>query len=119
MEDVGVALIRLEGGITFVFKISWAMHLDTLGPLIFLGTRGGFNVTAQRLFHEYSGFRSHSDLQLPDVHRDFPPMYTYFKSIESFTNAIRNGGPNPVPGEEVIYSQAIIDGIYRSAASGR
>ncbi|MBO1914676.1 hypothetical protein J4G37_58865, partial [Microvirga sp. 3-52] len=45
VEDFGVAMIRLEGGIVLNFKISWAMHMDTLGPTIFLGKDGGLKLT--------------------------------------------------------------------------
>src|SRR5699024_10195615 len=41
VEDFGVAMIRLENDIILNFKISWAMHMDTLGPTIFLGKKAG------------------------------------------------------------------------------
>src|SRR4029453_13112906 len=45
VEDFGVALVRLEGGITLTFKTAWAMHMDTLGATLFLGTDAGLKVT--------------------------------------------------------------------------
>lgn len=45
MEDFGIALIRLEGGKVINFKVSWAMHMDTLGPTLFLGTNAGLKLT--------------------------------------------------------------------------
>ena len=45
VEDFGAALVRLEGGITLNFKISWAMHMDSLGATMFLGTDAGLKVT--------------------------------------------------------------------------
>jgi predicted dehydrogenase len=35
--------------------------------------------------------------------------------IRDFVDAIKTNGPAPVPGEEIIYNQAICDGIYRSS----
>ena len=39
--------------------------------------------------------------------------------IRSFLDAIKNGTSAPVPSSEIIYNQAIIDGIFRSAELGR
>ena len=35
--------------------------------------------------------------------------------IRSFLDAILSGGPSPVPSSQILYNQAIIDGIVRSA----
>jgi len=34
-------------------------------------------------------------------------------------DAVLTNGPAPVPGEEILYNQAICDGIYRSSKLGR
>ena len=39
--------------------------------------------------------------------------------IRSFLDAVVTGGPAPVPSSEILYNQAIIDGISRSAELGR
>ena len=36
-----------------------------------------------------------------------------------FVKAIREGGPAPIPAEQVIWTNVIMDGIYRSAKEGR
>ena len=41
------------------------------------------------------------------------------KKIRSFLDAIKNGDPAPVPSSQILYNQAIIDGICKSAALGR
>ena len=41
------------------------------------------------------------------------------KKIRSFLNAIITGGEAPVPTSEILYNQAIIDGIFRSSELGR
>ena len=35
--------------------------------------------------------------------------------IRSFLDAVLSGGPSPVPSSQILYNQAIIDGIVRSA----
>ena len=39
--------------------------------------------------------------------------------VLSVVDAMRAGGPAPIPAEVVLLSQAILDGIYRSAELGR
>ena len=41
------------------------------------------------------------------------------KKIRSFIDAVEFGLPAPVPSSQIIYNQAIIDGISRSARLGR
>ena len=41
------------------------------------------------------------------------------KQIRSFVDAVKNGGKAPVPSSQIIYNQAILDGIARSAKLGR
>ncbi len=43
----------------------------------------------------------------------------FFKKVRSFVDAIKTGGPAPVPTSQIVINQAIIDGIVRSAKLGR
>ena len=38
--------------------------------------------------------------------------------VGSFVEAVKNGGSAPVPTSQIIYNQAIIDALARSAACG-
>lgn len=118
VEDFGVALVRLDGGIVLYFKISWAMHMDTLGPTLFLGREGGLKCTdsAVVLYHDLpGGIQTHSPLQMKD--NSYDSMFT--AKIRAFITAAMEDGPSPVPPEEILLNQAIIDGIMRSCEIGR
>jgi predicted dehydrogenase len=39
--------------------------------------------------------------------------------IRSFLDAIKNDLPSPVPTSQILYNQAILDGIVKSAEKGR
>jgi predicted dehydrogenase len=39
--------------------------------------------------------------------------------IRTFLDACKNGTPAPVPSSQILYNQAIIDGIAKSAALGK
>ncbi len=113
VEDFGAAFIRLEGGITYSFRIAWAMHMESLGPTLFLGTEGGLNLSERRIFHDHDGVMAHTDLSAEGGSDQ------QLQKVESFARAVRGEIPNPLPGEDILHSEAMIDGIYRSAALGR
>lgn len=130
VEDFGVAMVRFENDLVLQFKISWAMHMDTLGATMFLGTDAGLKVTPAgsgpwsgvwdgsvgsiTLFHdEYGG---HTNTPIPLVeHR----LNLFDEKVRDFAEAVRDGRPAPIPGEQILIQQAIIDGVLRSAEARR
>lgn len=130
VEDFGVAMIRLEGGIILNFKISWAMHMDSLGPAIFLGKKAGLKLTnsgqgpwsgvwdgglgSMSLFYDEGD--EHIEKVIPIEEHSID---VFDAKIRDFVLAIKDGGSAPIPAEEILSNQAIIDGIFRSAELGR
>ena len=128
VDDFSVAFIRLEGDITFIFKQSWAMHADSLGDTLWLGTEGGIKVvngfdyankpSRVMLFTDINGQQMDSYIlpSHPFNAYESPKRIDEFSAkLRDFCDAIIEGRPAPIPGEEIIYNQAICDGIYRSA----
>lgn len=129
VEDFGVAMIRLEGGFILNFKISWAMHMDSLGPTLFLGKDAGLKLTPAgsgpwsgvwdggigsiSLFHDIKGH--HVESAIPVQNHQ---LNIFYEKVRDFVVAIKNGNPAPIPGEQIVINQAIIDGILRSAEQG-
>ncbi|PZE21576.1 Gfo/Idh/MocA family protein [Paenibacillus xerothermodurans] len=130
VEDFGVALVRLEGNRVLNFKISWAMHMDSLGPTLFLGTDAGLKLTPAgtgpwsgvwdggigsiQLFSDILGH--HTETVIPVQSHN---MDVFYEKLRDFVSAIQEGRPAPIPAEEVLLNQAIIDGVIRSSALGR
>lgn len=130
VEDFGTALIRLEGDIVLNFKTSWAMHMDSLGPTVFLGTEAGLKLTPAgtgpwsgvwdggvgsiTLFHDWMGHHTESPIAVKQHGVDI-----FYEKVRAFVVAIREGLPAPIPGEQIVRNQAVIDGILRSAQQGR
>lgn len=126
VEDFGAAMIRFENDLVLQFKISWAMHMDTLGATMFLGTDAGLKVTpfgsgpwsgvwdgkvgSMTLFHDDFGGHASTEVPLIDHGLDL-----FFEKVRDFAEAVRDGRPAPIPGDEIVIQQAIIDGILRSA----
>ncbi len=115
VEDFGMAMVRLEGDAVLVFKIAWAMHAPSLGSTFFLGTEGGLNMDTMTLHHDEFGLGVDTNLGV-DGRGQGGRRDSFYRKIEAFVEAIRAGGPAPIPGEEEIHATAIIDAIYRSAA---
>jgi predicted dehydrogenase len=125
VDDFAAAFIRLEGGLIIDFRISWAMNCDTPGDTILLGTKGGLRIPStdcwngsvggeMTLYHDICGERTETKIPLVHTHGSL-----FDKKIRSFLDAAMNGGAAPVPSSQIIYNQAIIDGINKSSELGR
>lgn len=128
VDDFSVALVRMEGDVTYIFKQSWAMHADTLGDTLWLGTEGAIKIlnTQDELkrpsrvmyFTDVNGQHIDSYV-LPTIpfnaYEGSAPVDIWPAKMRGFVNALLTNGPAPVPGEEILYNQAICDGIYRSS----
>lgn len=129
VDDFSAAFIRLEGNCVLDFRMSWAMHMDTTGDFIFLGTDAGLKVR-QPNYHLWGGAWDgpigaitlmHDDEDGKPTHTDIPleqegKQNLFERKVRSFVDAIKTGGPAPIPTSQIIYNQAIIDGIIRSSA---
>ncbi len=128
VDDFSVALVRLEGDLTYVFKQSWAMHADSLGDALWLGTECGikmcFGLDAHNKPSKYMYYTDvngqHIDSAiLPSLPfngaEGLVPKDIFVAKVRDFCDAVLSGGPAPIPGEEIIVNQAICDGIYRSS----
>ena len=126
VDDFAAAFIRLEGDIILDFRIAWAMHVNTPGDTIIFGTEGALRIPstdcwngsvggAMTLYHDIAGQRF--DTVIPILENKGAGLFD--QKIRSFLDAIKTGGPAPVPTSQILYNQAIIDGINKSAACGR
>ena len=127
VDDFAAAFVRLEGGIVLDFRIAWAMNMDTPGDTIILGTKGGLRIPstecwngtvggAMKLYHEVCGEQTETVIPIIE---DKSGNSLFDKKIRSFCDAVKNGGEAPVPSSQILYNQAIIDGIAKSAEAGR
>jgi predicted dehydrogenase len=113
VEEFGSAFIRFSNGAALVFKISWAVHLDSLGKSFFLGPKGGLQLDPLEIYRDEYGTLVNVTPKLGDEKVD-----RFKEETQAFTDAIRENRPAPIPAEEVVWTNVIMDGIYRSAAAG-
>ena len=125
VDDFAAGFVRLEGGIILDFRIAWAMNIDTPGDTIILGTKGGLRIPStdcwngsvggnMKIYNEIAG--TQTETVIPILDSNFGALFD--QKIRSFLDAVKYGDPVAVPSSQIIYNQAIIDGINRSAACG-
>ena len=124
VDDFASAYIRLEGGIILDFRIAWYMHLDTPGDTIIMGTKGSLRVPStdcwngsfdkpMTIYHDVAGEPVQTEIPLLPATPDL-----FDRKIRSFLDAVITGGEAPVPTSQIIYNQAILDGIKKSSDCG-
>lgn len=125
VDDFGAGFIRLEGDIILDFRIAWAMNLDTPGDTIIMGTKGSLRIPSTdcwngsiggplKIYHEVAGAPVCTEIPMFKSDGDA----NFYNKIRSFLDAIKEGGTAPVPAHEILYNQAIIDGIVKSSEVG-
>ena len=125
VDDFAAAFVRLEGGIILDFRIAWAMHVNTPGDTIIFGTEGALRIPStdcwngsvggpMTLYHDVAGVQV--DTVIPILNNTKGGLFD--QKIRSFLDAIATNGPAPVPTSQILYNQAIIDGINKSNACG-
>lgn len=125
VDDFGAAFVRLEGGIILDFRIAWAMHLDTPGDTIIMGTKGSLRIPSTECWNGSIGgpLKLYQRIAGKDVETEFPmqaPLAEgcFYYKIRSFLDAVKNGGKAPVSSKEILINQAIIDAINKSSRAG-
>lgn len=125
VDDFAAAFIRLEGDIILDFRIAWAMNMDTPGDTIILGTEGGLRIPSTEcwngtvggemtLYKEVCGEQTETKIPIIKAKGGLFDL-----KIRSFLDAVKNGTEAPVPTSQILYNQAILDGIFKSAEAGR
>ena len=125
VDDFAAAFIRLEGGIVLDFRISWAMNMDTAGDTLILGTKAGLRIPSTECWNGSIGgpLKIYKTLAGSEIETEVPERKNkednFYNKIRLFVDAVKYGKPAPVPSSQILYNQAIIDGIARSAALGK
>jgi predicted dehydrogenase len=101
------------------------MNLDTPGDTIIMGTKGSLRIPStecwngsvggeMKVYHEVAGSQVETTIPIIKMNEDLFDL-----KIRTFLDACKNGTPAPVPSSEILYNQAIIDGIAKSSKLGK
>lgn len=124
MDDFAAGFVRLEGGIVLDFRISWDMHMDTCGDALILGTKGGLRIPSTecwngdfdkplKIYKNIAGKQVCTEIPLDESGNLF------YKKLRSFITSVQTGGSATIPSSQIVYNQAIIDGIVKSNELGK
>ena len=105
------------------------MHVDTPGDTIIMGKKAALRIPSTDCWNGTVGgeMTLYTDVAGAQTETKIPIIKTegkvfdglFYKKIRSFLDAIKEGKPAPVPSSQILYNQAIIDGIVKSAELGR
>lgn len=123
VDDFGAGFVRLEGGIMLDFRISWAMHMDTCGDALILGTKGGLRIPSTDCWNgEFDKpltiYKTLGDQTVEYQVPLKPAGELFYKKLRSFVDSVKNGGTATISSSEIVINQAIIDGLVRSSKLG-
>jgi len=113
VDDMGIGLVRFDGGATLYLRASWASNIDkSYGEQKLLGTLGGASKSPLKIYKELHG-------TLVDITpTGLQEVKAHCKEIEHFIACVRGEAECMVVPEQVLDVQAILDAIYESARTG-
>lgn len=115
-EDFAAGFIRFDNGAAISLETSWAINAPMGTNNVFLaGTKGGMQSNPLTLVQEDCGMLINSTPQV----NPYAGIASHSEEIRRFVEAIEKGEPSPVPGEQAILTQRILDAIYRSGSTGK
>lgn len=131
VEEFGAAWIRFENGGVMVFKISWAVHQDSLGGMFCLGKEAGISLDGPIVYSdsynnelkkliEAEGLTAIADPPegMTSISiTGFSKVNVWEAQMTAFREAVKSNGVSPLPPEGVLLTNVIMDGIFRSHES--
>ena len=133
VEEFGAAWVRFENGGVMVFKISWAVHQDSLGGTYFLGTQAGLSLGGPVIYADSYSEELKKLVQAEGLtatpnppegmttirFSGFPGVDVWEAQMTAFREAVRTNTPSPLLPEGVFLTNVIMDGIFRSHEQGK
>jgi predicted dehydrogenase len=118
VEDFAAAFVRFENGATLILEVSWLLHHNTTGEdakVWLYGNEGGLEWPADALLQSNYATKQ---LLTTTLGATSDTMEAHALECVEFAKAVAEGLPSPVPAEQSLMVQTILDGIYRSQETG-
>ena len=119
VEDFAVAFVRFENDATLILEVSWLLHHNTTGEdakVWLYGNEGGLEWPVDLLLQSNYATKQ---LLTTTLGATKDTMEAHALECVEFANAVAEGLPSPVPAEQSLMVQTILDGIYRSQETGK
>lgn len=115
-DDSSFSLIRFADGQTISLECSWALNIpQTAMNVTACGDKGGCQYEPLAMLTERQG---RLERVQPEIY-PYPEPAGHREEVRAFVEAIRKRKPSPVPGEQALITQRILDAIYRSGELGK
>lgn len=115
VEDFGAAWVRFENGAVVTFKAAWISHLTGGGSPFLLGTDAGLKLHPLTLYRWEFGMLTDTE---PMNVNGTEGSEQFRRELVAFADAIKNGKPSPIPAEELLLTNVIMQGLVDSTAVG-
>jgi predicted dehydrogenase len=116
VEDFGASWVRFEDGAAIVFKAAWISHISGLTGPFLLGTEAGLKLHPLTVYRHEWGMLVDTVVQSV---RETEPAEQFRRENVAFGEAIREGKPSPIPPEQMLLTNVIMQGLIDSASAGR
>lgn len=115
-DDSSFSLIRFANGATISLECSWALNIPAAPMNVTVcGEKGGAQYEPLAMLTERKGTLERVQ---PEIF-PYPDPAGHREEIRAFVEAVKKGKPSPVPGEQALITQRILDAIYKSGESGK
>lgn len=115
-EDFAAGFIRFENGAAISLEASWALNIaEGTNNVCLAGTKGGMQSNPLALVREDAGALMNATPQV----NPYRGIAQHAEEIRQFVEALKKGEPSPVPGEQAVDTQKILDAIYKSGEKGK
>jgi predicted dehydrogenase len=118
VEEFASAFVRFDNGSTLILEVSWMLHHDTEVEdmqMWLYGDKAGAHWPKNELVSANNATQQLLNTKL----RRAEGGEAHARECVVFADAVANGKPSPVPAEQSLDVITILDGLYRSAATGK
>ena len=119
VEDFAAAFVRFDNGATLMLEMSWLLHHNVPGEaskVWLYGTEGGCEWPNADFMETNYAARQLTNRTLQIIQDVTEP---HALECTEFARVVAEDLPSPVPAEDSLYVQTILDGIYRSQQAGK
>jgi len=114
VEEFASGFVRFANGAALIVKSAWASNIDSMGRTFFLGTKAGLALDPLEVYIN----QQIGSLNMTASPKNLRPVEDWPEKIRAFAQAVRDGGPTPIPPHWAYLVNVIMDGMLRSAAVG-
>lgn len=120
VEDFAVALIKFDNGAVISLESTFMANGPDVWETQLYGTKAGAKIRPGDEGKDAITIFTETNRQLMDISpANIPHVESaHVEEVKAFVNAIINGEPTPVPGENGLILNAIFDAIYKSSVTG-